>query len=175
MDDQNTQDEATHPIKELVATIEGKLVVQQMITKMIQLAKRELVIVIPEVSDLLDHVEILQAISQFLLDSSKREVQILLNTLDPQIAPSSGLIKLFQRLPSRIQLKQVSSLLENPVQPKDVLFITDRKHTLRVDNLSSFHAWVDLDNEARAKKYLESIYHQWPYAHEIAEFRQFII
>lgn len=175
MDDQNTQDGAINPIAEQVATIEGKMVVQQMVSKIIQLARRELVIVIPEVSDLLDHAEILQAISQFLLDSSKREVQILLNTLDPQIAPSSGLIKLFQRLPSRIQLKQVTSLLENPVQPKDVLLIADRKHTLRVDNLSSFHAWVDLDNEARAKKYLESIHRQWAYAQEVAEFRQFFI
>jgi hypothetical protein len=131
--------------------------------------------VLPEVGDLLDHPDILQAITAFLLESSKREVRILLNTLDNQIAASSGLIKLFRRLPSRIQLKQVSSPLDSPVKNTDILLITDQKHTLRVDNLTTFHTWVDLEYEARARKYLESIQQQWPYAQDIAEFRQFLI
>lgn len=175
MDDKPLHDNDSNPVAAHVAVIEGKFIVQQMITKIITLSKREVVVVIPELNDLLDSDETLQAITSFLLESSKRELKILLNTLDPQLAPSSDLIKLFQRMPSRIQFKQVTSLLEAPVQAKDILVIADRKHTLRVDNLTSFHAWVDLEHEARAKRYLESIYQQWQYAHEIAEFRQFII
>lgn len=155
--------------------ISGKTSIEQTIVKAIGLARREILIVLPQMHPLWDNQEISQSLTDFIRYSPKRDVLILVNTLEAQTYPNHSLVRLSQRLSSRIQLKQVTMLLEKPTMDNDYLMIVDRQHTLRVDDINKMSAWFDANVAARAQSYAESFMLQWPRAREIAEYRRFLL
>lgn len=155
--------------------ISGKDVLQQAILKLLSIARREVLVMLPSMHLLFDDARIAQALLDFIRYSAKRDVLILLNTLADQQATTHQLIKLAQRIPSRIALKQASSLLEPPVMVSDYLVVVDRTHILRIDDIDKYTGWFDLNQASRAQKYTASLLQQWPKAQEIAEFRQFTL
>lgn len=153
--------------------IAGKDVLQQAIVKLLGLARREVLIVLPSMHELFDDARIGQGLLDFIKPSPRREVLMLLNSLADQQATTHQLIKLAQRISSRIQLKQASSLLEPPVMESDYLVVIDRTHILRIDDIDKYSGWFDVNFASRAQKYAGSLLQQWPKAREITEFRQF--
>lgn len=155
--------------------VSGKEVLQQAMLKLLGLARREVLLVVPAMHELLDNEQIGQSLLDFVRFSAKREVLILLNSLADQQATSHQLVRLAQRIPSRIPLKQTSNLLEPPVLPSDYLLVVDRTHILRIDAIDQYAGWLDLNFASRAQKYAASLLQQWPRAREITAFRQFIL
>ncbi len=155
--------------------ISGRNTIEQAIVKIIGLARREILFVLPQMHELWDHEEIGQNLIDFIRYSAKRDVFILMNSLENQTNPSHQLVRLSQRLSDRIQLKQVTALLEPPIMDSDYLMIVDRQHTLRIDDIDKFSAWFDANFAARAQNYAESFLSQWPKAREIAEYRRFLL
>ena len=155
--------------------ISGQTNIEQAIVKIIGLAKREILIILPQMHALWDNEDINQSLMDFIRYSAKRNVFILMNTLDIQAHPNHSLVRLTQRLQNRIQLKQVTTLLEKPVMDNDYLMIVDRQHTLRIDDIDKMSAWFDANLAARAQNYTESFMLQWPRAREIAEYRRFLL
>lgn len=155
--------------------VQGKVVLQQALIKLLALARREIVLVLPALSALFDEESISQALVSFVRQSAKREVVILLNSLSDQPANSHQLVRLAQRMPSRFPFKQVQTLLEPPIATSDYLVIVDRQHMLRIDRIESLSGWFDLANQVRAEQYAESVFKQWPKAKEIGEFKRFMM
>ncbi len=155
--------------------VSGKTNIEQAIVKIISLARREILIILPQMHALWDNEEISQSLINFIRYSAKRDVLILMNTLDIQATPNHSLVRLSQRLSTRIQLKQVTTLLEKPVMDNDYLIIVDRQHTLRIDDIDKMSAWFDANIAARAQNYAEGFILQWPRAREIAEYRRFLL
>lgn len=153
--------------------IAGKDVLQQAMVKLLGLARREVLFVLPSMHELFDDPRIGQGLLDFIKPSPRREVLMLLNSLADQQATTHQLIKLAQRISSRIQLKQASSLLEPPVMESDYLIVIDRTHILRIDDIDKYSGWFDVNFASRAQKYAGSLLQQWPKAKEITEFRQF--
>lgn len=153
--------------------ISGKDVIQQALVKLLGLARREVLIIMPYMHELFDDKRISQGLLDFIRHSPKRDVLMLLNSLADQQASTHQLVKLAQRISSRVQLKQVNSLLEPPVMESDYLVVIDRMHILRIDDIDTYSAWFDVNFASRAQKYAASLLQQWPKAKEIAEFRQF--
>lgn len=155
--------------------ISGKAVIQQALIKLLGLARREVLIIFPSLHDLFDDEQISRNLLDFVRDSPKRDVLILLNNLADQQASNHQLVKLAQRISSRVQLKQTASLLETPVMDSDYLVVIDRSHILRIDDIEKYSAWFDINYPSRAQQYAASMLQQWPRAREIAEFRQIIL
>ena len=155
--------------------ISGKTALEQVIVKIIGLAKREILIILPQMHELWNNDNITQSLVHFINYSAKRDVLILLNNLDVQTNPDHYLVRLSQRVPNRIQLKQVSALLDKPIMRNDYLIIVDKQHTLRINDIDKYAAWFDANIAARAQNYAESFILQWPKAHEITEYRQFTL
>lgn len=155
--------------------LSGKQVLQQAIIKLLTLARREVLIVLPGLAALFDDEQISEHLIGFVRESRKREAWILLNSLSDQAASNHQLVRLAQRLPSRIPFRQVQTLLEPPVSNSDYLLIVDRQHILRIDHIERLSGWLDLANPVRAEQYTESLLKQWPKAKEIAEFKRFIM
>lgn len=155
--------------------LSGKQVLQQAMVKLLTLARREVLIVLPGLAALFDDEQISEHLISFVRESRKREVWILLNSLSDQPASSHQLVRLAQRMPSRFPFKQVQTLLEPPVATLDYLVIVDRQHMLRIDRIESLSGWFDLANPVRAEQYAESVFKQWPKAKEIGEFKRFMM
>lgn len=155
--------------------LSGKQVIQQAMVRLLVLARREVLLVLPTMHELFDDEQMSQGLLDFVRDSPKREVLILINSLADQQASTHQLIKLAQRISSRIQLRQATSLLEPPVMGSDYLVVVDRMHVLRIDDIDKYTGWFDLNYASRAQQYAVSLLQQWPKAREVAEFRQFIL
>lgn len=155
--------------------ISGKDVLQNSIIKLLTLARREVLFILPSMHTLFDHEHIGQRLLDFIRYSPQREVLILLNNLADQQATSHQLVKLAQRISSRIQLRQTTGLLETPVMETDYLLIIDRTHILRIDDIDKYSGWFDVNFASRAQQYAASLVQQWPKAKEIKEFRQFTL
>ena len=155
--------------------ISGEATIQQSIVKLIKLARREILIVLPQMHRLWDDSDISQGLVDFIRYSAKRDVCILMNSLDVQAEHAHHLVRLSKKVSSRIQLKQVSTLLEKPVMSTDYLMIIDQQHILRINDIERFSAWFDVNCAARAQKYAGSFFLQWPRAREITEYRQFVL
>ncbi|MCP6711618.1 hypothetical protein NL489_30155, partial [Klebsiella pneumoniae] len=79
-------------------------VLQQAIVKLLGLARREVLIVLPSMHELFDDARSGQGLQDLIKPSPRREVLMLLNSLADQQATTHQLIKLAQRISSRIQL-----------------------------------------------------------------------
>ncbi|RYY79474.1 MAG: hypothetical protein EOO69_06865 [Moraxellaceae bacterium] len=165
----------TEPLPDQRIAISGKDVLQNTIIKLLTLARREVLLILPSMHTLFDEAQIGQRLLDFIKYSPKREVLILLNNLADQQATSHQLVKLAQRISSRIQLRQASSLLETPVMETDYLLVIDRTHILRIDDIDKYSGWFDVNFASRAQQYAASLVQQWPKAKEIKEFRQFTL
>lgn len=165
----------TEPLPDQRIAISGKDVLQNAMVKLLTLARREVLFILPSMHTLFDDEQIGQRLLDFIKYSPKREVMILLNNLADQQATSHQLVKLAQRISSRIQLRQASSLLETPVIETDYLLIIDRTHILRIDDIDKYSGWFDVNFASRAQQYAASLVQQWPKAQEIKEFRQFTL
>ena len=154
--------------------ISSEAALQQSVIRLIGLARREVMIVLPSFHPVLNQQDIAQVLLDFITDSPKREAMIVLNTQEEQKHSSHALVRVAQRV-SRVQLKQVSSLIEAPVKAEHVYIISDRKHVLRIDHIDQNHGWLNLDNAPYASPYVERIVQQWHTAQEIREFRQFLL
>lgn len=154
--------------------LDNQQALQQAAIKLIGLARREVIIVLAKLHPLLNEQDIAQALIEFVTDSSRREVTILLNNTDDQQYSSHALVRVAQRL-SQVKLKQVTSPIEPPVKAENYLLISDRKHVLRIDNIEHHHGWLNLDNAPYASPFVERILQQWHTAQEIREFRQFLL
>lgn len=154
--------------------LDTKEAIQQAVLKIIELTRREIIVVLPTFHHALDSNDIYQAFIHFITDSPKREIMIILNNLADQQPTSHALVRLAQRL-SRVKLKQVTHLIELPIKDTDYLFICDHKHFLRIDQIEQNHAWLNLDYAPRAIQLIERIMPQWHTAQEIKEFRQFML
>lgn len=155
--------------------ISGRNTIEQAIVKIIGLARREILLVLPQMHELWNNEEIGQKLLDFVRYSAKRDVFILMNSLDIQTNPNHQLVRLSQRLSDRIHLKQATALLETPVMDSDYLMIVDRQHMLRIDDIDKLTAWFDADFAARAQNYADSFLLHWPKAREIAEYRRFML
>lgn len=151
----------------------GRHVIEQAVLKLLQLARREIMMILPALPDFLNEQAINQQLLDFVRDSAKRDVLLLLNTLEDQPTNNHLTVKLAQRLPSRIQLRQTMAMVEAPTRPTDYIIIVDRRHMIRIDNIEQYRGWFDINSAARAEQYAASLLQQWPRAKEISEFRQF--
>ncbi len=154
--------------------LSNEAAILQSAIKLIGLARRDIIIVLAKLHPLLNQQDIAQALVDFITDSPRREVTILLNNTDDQQHSNHALVRVAQRL-SQVKLKQVSSPVEPPVKAENYLLISDRKHVLRIDNVEQHHAWLNLDNAAYASPFVDRILQQWHTAQEIREFRQFLL
>lgn len=168
-----TEVEATDAENPDRIALHGLEVIQQALLKLLQLARREVLMIMPTMPLLLNDQNINQSLLDFVRYSGIRQVQILLNTLDELPASQHLTIRLAQRLSSRIQLRQTTALLEAPVKPNEYLFIADRKHFIRIDNIKQCSGWFNANAAFRAEQFASSLLQQWPRSQEIREFRQF--
>ncbi|XID75953.1 hypothetical protein ACF3NA_05365 [Alkanindiges sp. WGS2144] len=153
--------------------ISGREVIRQSTVKLIGLARRQILMVMPALPAVWDDDNIAQSLLDFVRSSAKRDVMLLINNLDNQPAYTHQLVNLSQRVSSRIQLKQVNNLLEPPIMVSDYLMIIDQQHLLRIDDMERSSAWFDVHFASRAQQYAASFLLQWPRAKEVKEFKQF--
>lgn len=136
---------------------------------LIRQARRELYILTPDLEpERFNDVEFVDVLSAFARRSRYANARILIG--DPAIAVRWGhkIVKLFKRIPSRLQIRQIH---EDDFKPDEAWIVADQIGLLSRFGTDGFKGTFSAKSIPHAKRASERFEELWERAREVADFR----
>ena len=150
--------------------LESKHEVATFILDILKKGRRELVLYTRDLDpDMLNNADVLDALRQFCTSSTHARLRFLAHDLRRAVSEDHAIIRLAQRLPSRVAIRVVEE--ETDTQYASAFVLNDKGAYLFRPNATRFEASACLNDSATQRQYLRYFDEVWERARPASELR----